>query len=56
MKKNWTVWWQGSGPMKGSHIMQLTPSGLGYDGSIAYLGEDSHALACEIVENWNQSP
>ncbi len=56
MKTKWIVWWQGSGPSRGSHIMQLTNSGLGYDGAIAYLGADSHDLAREIVENWNESP
>lgn len=56
MAEKWTVWWQGSGPQRGAHIMRLTPSGLGYASEVAYLGDKSHELAHEIVSQHNEQP
>lgn len=52
--EKWIVYWHGSGPQRGSHIMRLRPCGYGYDGEIAYLGAESHELADEIVRLHNQ--
>jgi hypothetical protein len=34
----WAIWWQGSGPQPGMHVMELTGHDLSYSREIAYLG------------------
>ncbi|SKA20259.1 hypothetical protein [Consotaella salsifontis] len=49
----WIEWWQGSGPERGDHIMRLKPSGLGYAGEVAYIGDQHHDAAGAIVAAHN---
>jgi len=49
----WAVWWQGSGPQRGDHLMLKTESGLGYAEEIAYIGDQHHDAAHAIVNAHN---
>lgn len=49
----WRVWWQGSGPQRGDHIMLASGYDLGYAREIAYLGDQHHEAARALVELHN---
>lgn len=51
----WLIWWHGSGPQRGTHVMELAKNDLGYSGEIAYLGdsEEAKAGAEKLVANHN---
>lgn len=36
--RRWILWWQGSGPKRGTHVMELTARDMSYAREIAYLG------------------
>lgn len=36
--RRWILWWQGSGPQRGTHVMELTGYDMNYAREIAYLG------------------
>lgn len=45
-KHHWKVWWQGSGPQRGDHVM------CGRE-EIAYLGDQNHDAVGELVRRHN---
>ncbi|WP_203422889.1 hypothetical protein [Sinorhizobium sp. BG8] len=49
----WRVWWQGSGPQRGDHIMLASRFDLGYEREIAYLGDQHHEAASALVHLHN---
>ena len=49
----WRVWWHGSGPQRGDHIMLASRYDLGYEREIAYLGDQHHEAASALVHLHN---
>ena len=45
----WRVWWHGSGPQRGDHIMLASRFDLGYERDIAYLGDQHHEAVSALV-------
>lgn len=50
----WRLWWQGSG-QRGSHIMWSTPGGLSFGDEVAFLGDQHHDAADELVRAHNEA-
>lgn len=51
---DWLVWWQGSGPLRGDHVMRTGPHYSGYAGEVAYLGDQHHKAVGELVAEHNK--
>lgn len=51
--RKWAVWWQGSGPQRGDHIMIMSAYDMGYGSELAYLGDQHHDAAHTIVDAHN---
>ncbi len=49
----WRVWWQGSGPQRGDHIMTASKYDIGYGRELAYLGDQHHEAASLLVQLHN---
>lgn len=49
----WILWWQGSGPQKGDHIMEMDEHDLGYEGEVAWIGQVHHDEADIIIREHN---
>lgn len=52
-RRKWIVWWQGSGPARGDHIMLMTAYDMGYARELAYLGDQHHDAAHALVNAHN---
>lgn len=53
--ERWGVWWHGSGPERGDHVMVMTPSGAGYARELAYLGDQHHDQVGQLVREHNEA-
>ncbi len=49
----WTIWWQGSGPDRGDHVME--DNGLGHGDEIAYIGDKHHSEVEKLVASHNKA-
>jgi hypothetical protein len=60
--KRWGIWWQGSGPQRGTHVMEMARFDLSFSREIAYLGaggenpqqEGLHDQAEAMVQEHNR--